>query len=105
MEDHLFLQAQAQFLNSLPAKEQARLPSCDSAEKLLLAVNAMGPIQNAVSSQTKRSLLDHISSLVDVLRPYFDCIALIVGANSEIASPVWGAVRLALQVKAHIRLC
>ncbi|KAI0133970.1 hypothetical protein BJ170DRAFT_608135 [Xylariales sp. AK1849] len=97
MDDHLFLRARDKFLDSLPPKERARLPSCNSAQKLLAALAEMKPNQQAVTRNTKKSLVSHVSSLVDVMRPYFDCVNLIVAANSDVASPVWGAVRLVLE--------
>jgi hypothetical protein len=99
MDDRLFIAARDRFFNSLPVKERSRLPSCDSAEKLLSAVNNMEPVKKAINQQTRSLLLGYVSPLIDVLRPYLDSINLIVATNSDIASPVWGAVRLVLEVR------
>jgi hypothetical protein len=98
MDEELFIQARDRFMASLPPHERALLPSCDSAEKLLMAVSEIKLMKRAVSFTMRRCLIDHIKSLVDALRPYFECIGLFVQANSAIAAPVWGAIRLVLQV-------
>ncbi|KAK8001808.1 hypothetical protein PG991_014030 [Apiospora marii] len=101
MDPSLFVEARERFLASLPAKERTRLPSCDSAQKLLEAVSNMKPIREAVSRENKKSLLLQVNSLIDVLRPYLDCVNLVVAANSSIASPVWGALRLVFEMAAR----
>lgn len=101
MDDQLFLCARDGFLESLPPKERARLPSCDSTQKLLAALVDMKSIQQAMARQSGKSLVFHVNSLIDVMRPYFDCVNLMVAANSDVASPVWGAVRLVLEIRHH----
>ncbi len=98
MEDTLFVLARDQFLASLPPKERGLLPGCVSAEQLLVEVGNMKHVKHAASRDSKASLINHIKSLADSLTPYFDCVGLMVAANTDIASPVWGAIRLILQV-------
>ena len=104
MEDTLFVLARDQFLASLPPKERVLLPACTSAEQLLVDVGNMKHVKHAANRDSRASLINHIKSLVDSLTPYFDCIGLILGANTDIASPVWGAIRLILQVSTSMLL-
>lgn len=92
----VFEQARDQFLESLPASEQASFTKCASAEVLVADVGKLG-LERKDRLWGKR-LIGCIAAFGDTLEPYFKVIGIFVQSHPEFAAIVWGAFSLVIKV-------
>lgn len=94
----VFLQAQRQFLDSIPEEEKSRYSTSSSAEDLLQDLRKI--LADAKTFEQKRTasvLLKRIKTLSDSLEPYFRIVEIVIQSNPEFAAIAWGAFRLIVQ--------
>jgi hypothetical protein len=96
-EDAVFEEARDAFLTSLQPRERRLFKPCKSAAELLEHVRKLDAFNSKHS--LLRKFIVNIEKFGDSLTPFFSVIGLFVQSHPEIASIVWGAVRLIIQVR------
>jgi hypothetical protein len=102
-DNDIFVDAHLAFLESIPPDERTIFSTCASADQLLADARKLEVVLKERSRG--RRFIGRIKALTDGLASYFEVINILVSSHPEYAAPVWGSIRLVLQVSvANLRI-